>query len=82
MPPAATMEDEMAAEPWFHVNPNDVFPEEFVHFLGLSESLTALFRQHHGDLFSAAYWRQVQEQIKAGELIHIYPYSQERRLHL
>jgi isocitrate dehydrogenase kinase/phosphatase len=80
LPPAMTVEDELAAEPWFHVNPNDVFPEEFARFLGLAEPLVELFCRHHGDLFAVTYWRQVQEQLRAGELIHIYPYPQHRRL--
>lgn len=80
LPPAMTAEDELAAEPWFHINANDVFPEEFTHFLGLSEPLAEVFCDEHGDLFDIAYWRRVQEKIAAGELIHIFPYPQEYRL--
>ena len=70
----------MAAEPWFHVNPNDIFPEEFAHFLGLSGALREEFEQHHADLYTTDYWRGVQEAIRSGVRLHIYPYQPEQRL--
>jgi isocitrate dehydrogenase kinase/phosphatase len=82
MPPAARYEDELAAEPWFHVNETDIFPEEFSHFLGLSGSLREVFETHHGDLFTTDYWRHIQEAVRAGERTHIFPYQPEQRLHL
>jgi isocitrate dehydrogenase kinase/phosphatase len=81
MPPAFSYDDELAAEPWFHVNEGDIFPEEFAHFLGLSNELRASFTRHHGDLFTAVYWRKKQGRLKAGELIHIFPYKRSQRLH-
>ncbi len=50
-PPAASYEDELASEPWFHVNEGDIFPEEFAHFLGLSGEMRTIFNRFHGDLF-------------------------------
>ena len=35
MPQPTTPEQEMAAEPWFWVRENDIFPEEFPQFLSL-----------------------------------------------
>ena len=35
MPEPRTPEEEMAAEPWFYVGPHDIFPEEFLTFMGL-----------------------------------------------
>jgi isocitrate dehydrogenase kinase/phosphatase len=80
LPPSASYEDELASEPWFYVEENDVFPEEFVKFLALSGPLREVFLQHHSDLFEADYWQQTQNAIKAGELQHIFPYSRNRRL--
>ncbi len=80
MPPATSYEDELAADPWFHVNRGDIFPEEFPHFLGLSGELRHAFDETHADLFTAAYWRDIQKSIRAGELSHIYPYEPEQRL--
>ena len=35
MPRARDDAEDMGAEPWFYVGPHDVFPEEFLSFLGL-----------------------------------------------
>jgi isocitrate dehydrogenase kinase/phosphatase len=80
LPPSERYEDSMAAEPWFHVNPNDIFPEEFAHFLGLSGNLREEFEQHHADLYTTDYWRGVQAAIGSGVRLHIYPYQPEQRL--
>ena len=80
MPPPASYDDELSPEPWFHVNEGDIFPEEFAHFLGLSGDFRDTFTRYHGDLFTAAYWRQTQERLSSGELIHIFPYKRGQRL--
>ena len=80
LPPSVNYEDELASEPWFYVEENDVFPEEFVKFLGLSGPLREVFLQHHSDLFEADYWQQTQDEIKDGKLQHIFPYPRSRRL--
>jgi isocitrate dehydrogenase kinase/phosphatase len=67
-------------EPWFGVSPGDVFPEEFERFLGLSPELKALFLQHHGDLLSPEFWQDIQRRLRAGELFHVPPYGEEKRL--
>lgn len=81
MPPSGRYEDEMAAEPWFHVNANDIFPEEFPHFLGVSGRLRDEFERHHADLYTVDYWRHKQELIREGNRSHIFPYQPEQRLH-
>ncbi|MFO0929657.1 MAG: bifunctional isocitrate dehydrogenase kinase/phosphatase [Gemmataceae bacterium] len=78
--PAGRDEDEYAAEPWFYVGPTDIFPEEFIRFLGLREELRATFLRAHGDLLTADYWRRVQERHRAGDLIEITPYPEYRRM--
>lgn len=80
LPEAAGYEDEMASEPWFYVDENDVFPEEFRNFLGLSEPLKEIFLQHHADLFGVDFWLQAQQAIRAGDLPHIYPYAGSCRI--
>ena len=74
-PPPSAYDDEMAAEPWFYVDENDVFPEELQNFIELSGPLKTEFLEHHADLFDVDFWRQTQDKIRAGELPHIYPYS-------
>jgi len=81
LPPTARYEDDMAAEPWFHVNPQDIFPEEFPHFLGLSGNLRDEFERRHGALYTADYWREQQKAIGAGARSHIFPYQPEQQLH-
>ncbi len=80
LPPAHEYENEMASEPWFYVDENDVFPEEFIKFLGLRPSLRDVFCEHHSDLFAVNFWQQAQQMIQAGELPHIYPYARNCRL--
>ncbi len=81
IPPAASYEDELAGEPWFHVNKGDIFPEEFKNFLGLSEKLRQSFEKYHSDLFDVDYWRQTQHRLNNKQPVHIYPYSSNQRLH-
>jgi isocitrate dehydrogenase kinase/phosphatase len=80
LPPADTLEDEMAAEPWFGVGDQDIFPEELRNFLGLKSPLREVFLDKHGDLFDPAWWRAVQDRLRAGEIIEIFPYDERRRL--
>jgi isocitrate dehydrogenase kinase/phosphatase len=80
MPQPTTHEQEMAAEPWFSVRENDIFPEEFPSFLALPEPARTRLFEHHGDLFRADFWRGVQGKLKAGEIPEIFPYGPERRL--
>src|SRR5216110_3097240 len=47
MPEPRTLEEEMAAEPWFYVGPHDLFPEEFPRFLGLYGELRDVFLKAH-----------------------------------
>jgi len=80
MPQATTPEQEMAAEPWFSVRENDIFPEEFPQFLSLPGQARASLFERHGDLFSAAFWRGIQGKLRVGEIPEVFPYRTERRL--
>jgi len=81
LPEPRSPEDEMAAEPWFHVGEHDVFPEEFAAFLVPGDRLRATFLGAHGDLLSGAFWTGVQRRLAEGEIFDFYPYRQSRRLH-
>jgi isocitrate dehydrogenase kinase/phosphatase len=80
LPEATSYEEEMSAEPWFSVRENDIFPEEFPRFLGLPEPARTALLEKHGDLFRADFWHDVQEKLRAGEILEVFPYSVERRL--
>ncbi len=75
LPPARTDEQELASETWFYVADNDVFPEQFEHFLGMSARLKALFMDYHGDLLTAAYWRGVVERLETSGAPSFSPYA-------
>lgn len=74
-PPPRGPEDELAAEPWYYVAANDIFPEEFESFLGLTGELKAAFMEYHQDLLEVGFWRTTQENIKAGKPLHVFPYE-------
>jgi isocitrate dehydrogenase kinase/phosphatase len=80
LPEARTPEDEIAAEPWFSVRDNDIFPEEFLQFLALPKPALDALREHHGEIFSPNFWVAIQRQIQAGEIPEVFPYRAERRL--
>ena len=80
MPPARSYDDELADMPWFTVDENDIFPEEFQNFLGFQDQLRELFMTHHADLLGVNFWRDYQGRHRAGDVIHFFPYGQEKRL--
>jgi len=67
-------------EPSFYVGPDDVFPEEFLPFLGLPGRLREVFLQAHGELLTGRWWRGIQERLRSGEIVDIFPYREEQRL--
>jgi isocitrate dehydrogenase kinase/phosphatase len=72
--------EELASEPWFGVADEDVFPEEFGHFMAMPGRLGEAFRDAHGDLFTVEFWREMQERHRRGELVDFFPYAPARRL--
>jgi len=74
MPVAQTIEDEMRAETWFYVGENDVFPEQFISFLGFDRELEAFFMEWHSDIMTASYWRDLQNQHRLGQVLDVLPY--------
>ena len=75
MPEPQTYEQEMAAEPWYYVGPKDIFPEEFLNFLGIPRGLKKVFVEHHGDLLEPDYWISLQRDLEKGIIPTIVPYS-------
>ncbi len=80
MPQTVDPDREMSADPWFGVGDNDVFPEEFRNFLGIRGELREVLEQHHADLFGVRFWQRVQDRVRSGEVIEIFPYERSRRL--
>lgn len=72
--------DELSAEPWFSVGPNDVFPSEWPTFLFAPGRERQLFMELHGELATAAWWRARQEEMQRGEVREVSPYPDAARL--
>jgi isocitrate dehydrogenase kinase/phosphatase len=72
--------DVMSADPWFGVGSSDVFPEEFRRFMGIQDDLREAFEERHGDLFGVRFWQRLQDRLRTGEIIEIFPYKRSRRL--
>ena len=79
LPAPTSYEEEIAAEPWFSVHENDIFPEEFLRFLGLRSNLLETLVDYHGDLFQAVAWRRMQTALRAGNILDIFPYGADKR---
>ena len=79
IPEARDEYEELSASPYFHVGPNDMFPEEFPRFLIGNPTIKALFLELHGDLFDTPFWRKTQKRLKKGEIIEVFPYAQKLR---
>lgn len=74
LPPAQSIEDEMAAEAWYYVADNDIFPEQFISFLGFDDDIKAFFLNWHGEILTAEYWRNLQNRHRVGEVLTVTPY--------
>ena len=72
-------EDEMAAEPWYSIAANDIFPEQFATFLFADNRVRQAFLKYHKDLLDADFWIRKQEDIKAGIYEDVFPYPQKIR---
>lgn len=79
IPKPETPEQEMAAEPWYTVGPNDVFPEEFRRFLFGKPWVKQMFEEMHGELFDPDYWRGLQAAIEHGRVMDVFPYRRKKR---
>ncbi len=79
IPAPRTPEDEMASEPWYSIGPLDVFPEEFPPFLFADAGQRRLFDELHGELYNADYWKGLQDAIRAGKVIDVFPYRRKDR---
>jgi isocitrate dehydrogenase kinase/phosphatase len=78
VPKAANEEDEMRGEAWFYVGENDVFPETFINFLAFNESQRAALLRLHAEILTAAFWRGVQQRLRAGDVVEVLPYHPHR----
>ncbi|QOL25444.1 bifunctional isocitrate dehydrogenase kinase/phosphatase [Thalassotalea sp. LPB0316] len=78
-PEPKTEEQIYASEPWYTVNPGDVFPEELAVFALANPTYRELFKKHHEDLLSAQYWQAAQQDVAKGLIADVFPYPNEIR---
>jgi isocitrate dehydrogenase kinase/phosphatase len=79
--PAMREEDETRPlDEWLYAAADDVFPELFPQFLGLTPTLRARLLAVHGEIFDPAWWRDVQMRLAAGEHFDVPPYPDAARL--
>ncbi len=79
IPEARTEEDEMSDRPWYHVGPQDVFPEQFLSFVLIKPEYRKPFMECHADLLDAAFWNEKKTLIKKGIYQNVFPYPEETR---
>jgi isocitrate dehydrogenase kinase/phosphatase len=72
-------EDELAAEPWYSIDPLDVFPEEFETFLLTDPRVKAAFMRYHANLLDAGWWQAMQKRVAGGQLDDVFPYPESMR---
>ncbi len=72
-------DDETAGEPWFSIDPGDVFPEQFSTFLFPEGKLRDIFLEEHGDLQDPRTWSKQQERLREGFQEDVFPYERELR---
>jgi isocitrate dehydrogenase kinase/phosphatase len=79
IPPAASYEEELAAEPYWRVGEGDVFPEQFEGFLVAHPRARAIFYEYHRDLLDPEFWSAKQSRFRDGVLEDVFPYPEEIR---
>ena len=80
IPEPRTIEEEFAAEPWFHVGEHDIFPEEFRAFLAPPGAVRQAFLEAHGDLMLVDFWTGVQGRLARGDVVDVFPYPRNDAL--
>ncbi|OQX07178.1 MAG: bifunctional isocitrate dehydrogenase kinase/phosphatase [Thiothrix lacustris] len=79
IPPPRFPEDEFRSEPWYSVEPNDVFPEEFATFLLSTPKIRKSFLKYHRNLLDARYWQAKKDKITLGQYEDVFPYPEALR---
>jgi isocitrate dehydrogenase kinase/phosphatase len=75
--------DEMRAQPWFSIEPGDVFPEQFPTFMAfprdVEDEVRRRFDEVHSDLYTPAFWQDVQASLACNDLPDFFPYVEDVR---
>ncbi len=79
VPKATSEEEELSAEPWFHIGPDDFFPEQFEHFVVNHPKVRERFLANHSELLDPGYWKQIQNDVIQKKRHDVFAYRQDRR---
>ena len=79
IPAARSYDEELSAEPYWHVGEHDVFPEQFDRFLVSDPTARKMFYDCHRDLLDPAFWQGKQEIVRSGQQEDVFPYPEELR---
>jgi isocitrate dehydrogenase kinase/phosphatase len=80
LPEPRNDEEEMHHGAWYYVADNDVFPEQFPRFLGLTPGQRAALLETHGEIFDVAWWQAIQARLREGAFADVPPYPEHVRL--
>lgn len=61
IPESKFPEDDLRSKPWFHVDKADIFPQEFIKFIGLNANLRKILVDVHGEIFTPSYWNSMKQ---------------------
>ncbi|MEX1221336.1 MAG: bifunctional isocitrate dehydrogenase kinase/phosphatase [Idiomarina sp.] len=75
IPVADNPVDQLSAEPWYAIAPNDVFPEQLATFALPKQPWRDILLSEHPELIQAKFWREQQKNIRNGVVTDVFPYS-------
>ena len=71
--------EEMQSGTWYTVGPDDIFPEEFRLFFSGNTKARKMFEEMHSDLYEVEFWQGLQEKIRDGYVLDVFPYRRAKR---
>lgn len=80
MPTSQMYDDEMLDQPWFPVDPDDVFPEEFRTYLRSPRIVAEVFDEFHPEITTVEFWQTIKDANSRGVLHDFIPYPVELRI--
>ena len=79
IPPPRNEYEEMKAGTWYTVGPADIFPEEFKLFFSGNAKARLMFEKIHSELYDVDFWINLQNQIRSGFVLDVFPYRRAKR---
>ena len=79
IPQPRNEQEEMQSGTWYTVAPDDIFPEEFPLFFSGNTKARKMFEEIHAELYDVSFWTGLQEQIRNGYVVDVFPYRRAKR---